>query len=88
MSGAVRSVKKIFKSIGSIFGGAPRPAMSQADMYRLSSRAGGPPTEAELAEQRAALGASGGRLPEEELRKRMAGTRPLQGGAMSSSFWS
>lgn len=85
-------MSKVVKAIGGLFGGAPK-VRSSADAAQAAamnaSTIGGPLTPEQLAEQRAALAASGGRRKGGGLALNEAeGTRPLQGGSATSSYWS
>ncbi len=76
MSKAVDAVTKIFTGITGV--GKP-------DVARQASQIGGQPTAEQLAEQRAALGAQGRRVKQEELNR--FGERPLQGGSGKAGMW-
>ncbi len=75
-------MSKVVKAVKGIFGGAPKAP----DVSRYASQIGGEMTPEQMAAQRAALGAQGRRLREDEIRMGVQ-TRPLQGRGRSS-MWS
>lgn len=75
-------MSKAVKAIKSMFGGVPKAP----DVSRNASQIGGEMTPEQMAARRAALGAQGRRLREDEIGMGVQ-TRPLQGSGRSS-MWS